>query len=257
MSVQRAITKEELTTHFELPIKVAAAKLGVCTTVLKKLCRQHGIPRWPHRKITSINRSIQQLEALLSRNPQDEMLQMEIESKRGQIDLLRNQPQLVVNTQKKRKADQTDKKQNTNNKRKKRDNDDDVVFLEQPLSTNKIFFDDLNSYRMSSSSSRVVRILGSSGCNSNNFETDYTNFVHPINQLSEIELNNYSDPDISPTAPVNHHNDDVTSEDYELPPILSVPSFSVGNLVNHPNTPTEVQKLPSIMYLTSGNFQSH
>lgn len=37
--------------HFHLPISQVAKELGVCATVLKKLCRQHGIPRWPHRKV--------------------------------------------------------------------------------------------------------------------------------------------------------------------------------------------------------------
>ena len=37
--------------HFHLPISEVAKELGVCATVLKKLCRKHGIPRWPHRKV--------------------------------------------------------------------------------------------------------------------------------------------------------------------------------------------------------------
>lgn len=37
--------------HFDLPINVAAKQLGVCATVLKKICRKHGLQRWPFRKI--------------------------------------------------------------------------------------------------------------------------------------------------------------------------------------------------------------
>merc|ERR1712137_360234 len=48
--------------HFHLPISQVAKELGVCATVLKKLCRQQGIPRWPHRKIKSLNKMISNLE---------------------------------------------------------------------------------------------------------------------------------------------------------------------------------------------------
>merc|ERR1712100_586671 len=48
--------------HFHLPISEVAKELGVCATVLKKLCRKHGIPRWPHRKIKSLNKLIAALE---------------------------------------------------------------------------------------------------------------------------------------------------------------------------------------------------
>eukprot|EP01125_Pyxidicula_operculata_P005840 TRINITY_DN2039_c0_g1_i2.p1 TRINITY_DN2039_c0_g1~~TRINITY_DN2039_c0_g1_i2.p1 ORF type:complete len:251 (+),score=20.35 TRINITY_DN2039_c0_g1_i2:19-771(+) len=99
-----SITKEELSEYFDMPIKIAAAKLGVCTTLLKKMCRNNGIPRWPHRKIHSLNRSIQQLEATLGRNPEeDAIISKEIATRKGQINLLRTQPHLVVNIQRKRK----------------------------------------------------------------------------------------------------------------------------------------------------------
>ena len=45
------ITREELCKRFHLPIAQVAQELGVCATVLKKKCRQHGIPRWPFRKV--------------------------------------------------------------------------------------------------------------------------------------------------------------------------------------------------------------
>merc|ERR1719502_711290 len=38
-----------------------AATLGVCTTVLKKVCRRHGIRRWPQRKLQSLNKLIDNL----------------------------------------------------------------------------------------------------------------------------------------------------------------------------------------------------
>jgi hypothetical protein len=44
-------TREELAKYFHLPIAEAAKELGVCATVLKKICRKNGISRWPHRKV--------------------------------------------------------------------------------------------------------------------------------------------------------------------------------------------------------------
>jgi len=42
---------EKLARHFHLPINAAGRELGICPTVLKKICRKHGLTRWPHRKV--------------------------------------------------------------------------------------------------------------------------------------------------------------------------------------------------------------
>jgi hypothetical protein len=49
---QHGIGFEELAEYFHLPITQVSKELGVCATVLKKICRKNGIPRWPHRKVT-------------------------------------------------------------------------------------------------------------------------------------------------------------------------------------------------------------
>ena len=41
----------DLAKHFHLPINIAAKELGICPTVLKKICRRNGMRRWPHRKV--------------------------------------------------------------------------------------------------------------------------------------------------------------------------------------------------------------
>lgn len=46
---------EQVSAHFDKPIKVAAKDLGVCTTNLKKICRSLGIVRWPFRKVTLLS----------------------------------------------------------------------------------------------------------------------------------------------------------------------------------------------------------
>ena len=49
----KSISFEAVVTTFDLPIEHAARVLGVCTTVVKKLCRANGVLRWPYRKLSS------------------------------------------------------------------------------------------------------------------------------------------------------------------------------------------------------------
>lgn len=51
MPTHRVVTMDELTQYLHLPEKAVAKQLGICLTSLKKLCRQHGITRWPYRKV--------------------------------------------------------------------------------------------------------------------------------------------------------------------------------------------------------------
>ena len=44
----------QLSDYFHLPINVAGRELSICPTVLKKICRRHGLQRWPHRKVRFI-----------------------------------------------------------------------------------------------------------------------------------------------------------------------------------------------------------
>jgi hypothetical protein len=55
----------DIAKHFHLPINEAAKKLNICPTVLKKICRKNGLPRWPHRKLQSIDRELRKLSELL------------------------------------------------------------------------------------------------------------------------------------------------------------------------------------------------
>jgi len=45
------ITREQLRQCFHLPREEACAVLQVSTNCLKRVCRKHGISRWPHRKL--------------------------------------------------------------------------------------------------------------------------------------------------------------------------------------------------------------
>uniref|UniRef100_A0A7I4CLI9 RWP-RK domain-containing protein n=1 Tax=Physcomitrium patens TaxID=3218 RepID=A0A7I4CLI9_PHYPA len=66
--------------HFHLPINAAAKELGICPTVLKKICRRNGMRRWPHRKIKSIERIIATLEQTIAEGSGqgDEGIRLEI-----------------------------------------------------------------------------------------------------------------------------------------------------------------------------------
>ena len=54
----KTVTKGALRAMFDLPITDAANRLGVGVTVLKKICRKHGIVRWPYRKRKSLRKLI-------------------------------------------------------------------------------------------------------------------------------------------------------------------------------------------------------
>jgi hypothetical protein len=48
----------DLREHFHEPLAVAAESMGVCTTFLKKRCREVGVRRWPFRDIDSLSKGI-------------------------------------------------------------------------------------------------------------------------------------------------------------------------------------------------------
>ena len=43
---------KELIKHFHRPLSDVAKDFDVCMTFMKKVCRGHGIVRWPYRKVT-------------------------------------------------------------------------------------------------------------------------------------------------------------------------------------------------------------
>ncbi|CAH8344964.1 unnamed protein product [Eruca vesicaria subsp. sativa] len=56
------LSLEDLSKYFGVPIVEASRRLNVGLTVLKKKCREFGIPRWPHRKIKSLDSLIHDLQ---------------------------------------------------------------------------------------------------------------------------------------------------------------------------------------------------
>uniref|UniRef100_A0A0D9VKZ2 RWP-RK domain-containing protein n=1 Tax=Leersia perrieri TaxID=77586 RepID=A0A0D9VKZ2_9ORYZ len=75
-SGEKTLTFELVSQYFCMPIKQAAQELTVGLTLLKSRCRALGIPRWPYRKVKSLQALIRNVQELATETGQDEKMTM-------------------------------------------------------------------------------------------------------------------------------------------------------------------------------------
>jgi hypothetical protein len=68
LHVSKYITVKDLQSQFHRTLNQAAQHFGICTTLLKKICRKLKIKKWPYRQIQSVMNRVNSLDFYLVKN---------------------------------------------------------------------------------------------------------------------------------------------------------------------------------------------
>ncbi|TYJ37967.1 hypothetical protein E1A91_A05G410900v1 [Gossypium mustelinum] len=71
----QSLSFDDIADFFSLPLDDAASTLGVCTSVLKKICRENGLDRWPHRKFLA-GKSVEEIKRHAARERRREIAEL-------------------------------------------------------------------------------------------------------------------------------------------------------------------------------------
>ncbi|KAL6181627.1 hypothetical protein ACLB2K_048278 [Fragaria x ananassa] len=93
-SSSKLLSRETISQYFYMPITQAAKELNVGLTLLKKRCRELGIRRWPHRKLTSLQTLIRNIQVNIQELGKEEDDNNE-EKLRNAIELLEREKKLM------------------------------------------------------------------------------------------------------------------------------------------------------------------
>ncbi|KAG4170891.1 hypothetical protein ERO13_A12G177800v2 [Gossypium hirsutum] len=98
----KLLSRKVISQYFYMPIIQAAKKLNVGLTLLKKRCRELGIRRWPHRKLTSLRTLINNVQELEEGEERESKVREAIEVLERERKMLEEMPDMELEDKTKR-----------------------------------------------------------------------------------------------------------------------------------------------------------
>ncbi|KAK5777052.1 hypothetical protein PVK06_045017 [Gossypium arboreum] len=98
----KLLSRKVISQYFYMPIIQAAKELNVGLTLLKKRCRELGIRRWPHRKLTSLRTLINNVQELEEGEERESKVREAIEVLERERKMLEEMPDMDLEDKTKR-----------------------------------------------------------------------------------------------------------------------------------------------------------
>ncbi|MBA0773051.1 hypothetical protein Gotri_008353 [Gossypium trilobum] len=98
----KLLSRKVISQYFYMPIIQAAKELNVGLTLLKKRCRELGIRRWPHRKLTSLRTLINNVQELEEGEERESNVREAIEVLERERKMLEEMPDMDLEDKTKR-----------------------------------------------------------------------------------------------------------------------------------------------------------